>query len=96
MPGCSHGWMAGWVSASPPLGWLTAGWLCYRLTTLWAVPWLATSAPGLTPANHADFGLCELLDPGHTHVSNHNKGTPFYAAPETMMHAQVCGEGPEP
>ena len=37
----------------------------------------------------ADFGLSELLDPGHTHVSNHNKGTPYYVAPETMQHHQV-------
>ena len=37
----------------------------------------------------ADFGLCELLNPDHTHVSNHDKGTPFYMAPETMLHHQV-------
>ena len=50
--------------------------------------------PTLTtlPRHPADFGLCELLDPGHTHVSNHNKGTPFYAAPETVSHSQVSDD----
>ena len=37
----------------------------------------------------ADFGLCELLEPGHTHVSKHGDATPFYAAPETLQHNQV-------
>ena len=41
------------------------------------------------PVHLADFGLCELLDPSRTHVSNHNKGTPFYVAPETMKLNQV-------
>ena len=53
--------------------------------------------PGLSPSlslgppshHHADFGLCELLDPTHTHVSNHGKGTPFYMAPETTQNQQV-------
>ena len=30
----------------------------------------------------ADFGLCELLDPDHTHVSNHNKGNPTTQPPK--------------
>ena len=40
-----------------------------------------------------DFGLCELLDPGNTHVSNHHKGTPYYVAPETVLQHQVSGWG---
>ena len=46
-----------------------------------------TTHPSCRPA---DFGLSEMLDPERTHVSNHNKGTPFYAAPETVRHYQVC------
>ena len=54
-----------------------------------------TAAPALTPSPHyppplSDFGLCELLNPQHSHVSNHDKGTPFYMAPETIMRHQVC------
>ena len=45
-----------------------------------------TTHPSCRPA---DFGLSEMLDPERTHVSNHNKGTPFYMAPEITQHQQV-------
>ena len=35
------------------------------------------------------FGLCCTLEPAKTHISNGNKGTPFYAAPEISLISQA-------
>ena len=57
---------------------------------LHTTPHISLHSPPLRPPPPiADFGLCELLSAERTHVSNHEKGTPFYMAPETILQHQV-------
>ena len=40
-------------------------------------------------AKITDFGMSTMMDPGITHVSGFNKGTPGYSAPEVMHSHQA-------
>ncbi|GFR52979.1 hypothetical protein Agub_g15668 [Astrephomene gubernaculifera] len=40
-------------------------------------------------AKVGDFGLCGMLTPGKRHISNAQRGTPFYTAPETVANGTL-------
>jgi eukaryotic-like serine/threonine-protein kinase len=47
------------------------------------------SSPTRAIAKLTDYGLSRAMDPDVTHVSNWTAGTPFYIAPEVVLHHQL-------